>query len=116
MNALKNKVQVIGRLGVDPIVKTFEVGKCMARFSLAVSENYKDKNGQWQSDTNWFNVVAWGGKAEYIEKNIAKGDQIMIQGKLISRSYDDQEGIKRTSTEIVANDLMVIQLKDKKES
>ncbi|NCU33294.1 MAG: single-stranded DNA-binding protein [Candidatus Moranbacteria bacterium] len=95
-----NKVILIGNLGRDPEVMTFENGVKKASFSLATTESYRDKEGNWVDVTDWHNVVLWRWMAE---KNLIKGDQIYIEGKLKTRSYDDKDGNKRYITEVVAD-------------
>lgn len=94
-----NKVILVGNLGKDPEVKTFDNGRKYAKFPLATSETYTDRNGQRQEKTEWHNVVFWGNIAEVIEKYVRKGSQIYVEGKLATRSYE-QDGIKKYITEI----------------
>ena len=107
MNTLRNKVQLIGNLGNDPEIITLESGKKLAKFSLATNENYKDANGDKQTKTDWHNVVAWNNTADIIEKYVTKGKEIAIEGRLANRSWDDKDGNKRYSTEVVANELLM---------
>lgn len=107
MKDLKNKVQLIGHLGGDPEVKQLENGKKMARFSLATNQMYYDQKGEKVEDTQWHNVVAWGKDAERVEKFLAKGSYVTLEGRLVYRSYEDKQGQKRIITEIVLNDLML---------
>ncbi len=111
MNSVKNKIQLIGRLGNDPEVKNFENDKVMARFSLATSESYRDSNGTWQEDTQWHKVVAWGNTAKQVEKLSHKGDEVLVEGKLVHRSYEDHDGNTNYITEVVINELIVVSLK-----
>ena len=97
MNTLRNKVQLIGNLGKDPEIITLENGSKLAKFSLATNENYKDKNGEKQSKTEWHNLIAWNKTAELIEKYVTKGKEIAIEGKLSNKSYEDKEGQNVTS-------------------
>lgn len=108
MNTLRNKVQLIGNLGADPEVKTFNGGKTVARFSIATTDAYKDKEGNKVSETTWHNVVAWGRTASVAEKFLKKGSEVAIEGRLSNRSYEDKEGIKRYVTEIIVNELLLI--------
>jgi single-strand DNA-binding protein len=108
MNALKNKVQLIGNLGNDPEVTTIESGKKKARFTLATNETYKNDSGEKITDTQWHNIVAWGKTAELIEKYVTKGKEIAIEGKLTHRSYEDKNGEKKYFTEVVANELLLL--------
>ncbi|MBN96373.1 MAG: single-stranded DNA-binding protein [Flavobacteriaceae bacterium] len=108
MNTLRNKVQLIGNLGKDPEIITLENGSKLAKFSLATNENYKDKNGEKQSKTEWHNLIAWNKTAELIEKYVTKGKEIAIEGKLSNKSYEDKEGQKRYLTEVIVNELLLL--------
>ena len=108
MYALKNKVQLIGNLGNAPEVKTFETGRKMARFSVATHESYRNAKGEKVTETQWHSLVAWGKVAEIVEKYLTKGKEVAIEGKLINRSYNDKEGIKKYITEIQVNELLML--------
>lgn len=108
MNAMKNKVQLIGHVGNEPIVRDLDGGKKVANLSLATKDVFVNKSGDQKEQTQWHNVVAWGKTAEIIEKFVDKGKQIGIIGKLTSRSYDDKEGNKRYVTEVVVNELLLM--------
>ena len=108
MNTLRNKVQLIGNLGNDPEVITLESGKKLAKFAIATNESYKNSNGEKVTDTQWHNIVAWGKTADIIEKYVAKGKEVAIEGKLTSRSYETKEGEKRYITEVVCNELLML--------
>jgi single-strand DNA-binding protein len=108
MNAIKNTVQLIGNTGMDPEIKTFEGGKKVANISLATNESYKNDKGEKVEQTEWHRVVAWGKLAEIMEKYVTKGKEIVVQGKLTYRSYEDKNGEKRYITEIVANDILLL--------
>lgn len=97
-----NKVTLIGNLGGDPEVRTLENGTLVGRFSLATNENYKDKDGNWQTQTEWHNVVVWRDLAER-SKNLKKGNKVYVDGKISYRKYTDKDGIERSVTDIVAN-------------
>lgn len=98
-----NKVLLIGRLGADPELKTVGSGQQVARLSLATSENWTDKEGQKQERTEWHRVVVWGKLAELCGRFLSKGRQVYVEGRLQTRSWEDQGGAKRYTTEIVAN-------------
>jgi len=98
-----NKVILIGNLGKDPEVRSLESGAKVASFSLATTESYKNKEGQKVDQTEWHNIVMWRGLAEVAEKYLKKGSQIYLEGKIRSRSWDDKEGNKRYTTEIIAD-------------
>jgi single-strand DNA-binding protein len=109
-----NKVILVGNLGKDPEIHHLESsGVVTARFSLATSENYKNKNGEKVTATEWHNIVLWRGLAEVAEKFLKKGHQVYIEGKLKTRTWDDKDGNKRYITEIVGD---VLQLLGKKDS
>lgn len=104
---MRNKVQLIGRLGIDPEVKTFDNGQ-MARMSIATSEKYTNGKGEQVENTQWHNVIAWGKTAEIAEKYLSKGQEVAIQGRLETRQYDDKEGNKRYITQVVCNELLML--------
>ncbi len=104
-----NKVILIGNLGKDPEVRHLESGVGVANFSLATSETYKDrKTGERVSQTEWHNVVLWRGLADVAEKYLKKGDKIYIEGKLRTRSWQDQQGNNRYTTEIIADNMTML--------
>lgn len=108
MNALRNRVQLIGNTGKDPEIKNFEGGKKLASLTIATNESYINDKGEKITDTQWHSIVGWGKIAEIIEKYVTKGDQIAIEGKLTYRSYDDKNGEKRYVTEIIITELMLL--------
>ena len=108
MFALKNKVQLIGNLGNLPDVRTTESGKKWARFSVATNESYRNAKGEKVTETQWHNLVAWGKLAEIVEKYLGKGKEIAVEGKLVTRSYNDKEGNKKYITEIHVNELLML--------
>lgn len=103
-----NKVILVGHLGKDPEVRYLEGGTAVANFTLATSESYKDKNGNKVDQTEWHNVVVWRGLAQVAEKYLKKGQLVYVEGKLRSRSWDDKEGNKRYTTEIVADNMTML--------
>lgn len=107
MNTMKNKVQLIGHVGANPEIKTLEGGKKLARISIATNETYVSQKGDKVTETQWHNVVAWGKTAEIAEKLFSKGMEVLIDGKLINRSYTDKDGVKKYITEVQANELLV---------
>ena len=107
-----NKVILIGNLGKDPEVHHLDSGVATAKFSLATSETYKNKNGEKITTTEWHNIVLWRGLAEVAEKFLKKGNQVYIEGKIKTRTWDDKEGNKRYTTEIIGD---ILQLLGKKE-
>ena len=108
MNALRNKVQLIGNLGNDPEIVNLENGNKLAKFSIATNENYKNNAGEKVTDTQWHNIVAWGKTAEIVENYLTKGKGVMIEGRLMSRTYENAEGQKRFITEIKCNELLML--------
>ena len=105
---IKNRVQLIGNLGAAPEVKELDNGNKMARFTIATSEYYTNKKGEKVNETQWHNIVIWGKLAGIAEKYLEKGSQVVIDGKLTTRNYTDKAGAKKYFTEIVANELLMI--------
>lgn len=104
-----NKVILVGNLGRDPEIRTLESGVKVARFSLATTESYNDRNtGQRVDQTEWHNVVLWRGLAEIAEKYLRKGNQVYVEGKLQTRSYQDKDGITKYSTEVVGQNMNML--------
>ncbi len=108
MNALKNKVQLIGNLGAKPQVKSTETGRKRAQFNVATSEVYRNQKGEKVTETQWHRVIAWGKVAEIAEKYLDKGREVAIEGKLINRSYTDKEGIRKYISEVQANEMLLL--------
>ena len=108
MNTLRNKVQLIGNLGNDPEIINLESGKLIAKFSIATNESYKNATGEKVVDTQWHNIVAFGKVAEIIEKYITKGKEVAVEGKLTTRTWEDKDGMKRYTTEVVCNELLML--------
>jgi len=103
-----NKVILVGNLGRDPEIRTLESGVKVATFSLATSESFKDRDGNRQDKTEWHNIVLWRGLAEIAERYLAKGNTIYVEGKLQTRSWDDKDGNKRYTTEIVGQNMKML--------
>lgn len=106
--SLRNQVQLIGNLGNDPEIIKLESGKKLAKFSIATNESYQNKQGERVTETEWHNIVAWGKTADIIEKYVGKGKEVIIKGKLTTRSYETKEGEKRYNTEIVCDELVML--------
>jgi single-strand DNA-binding protein len=106
MNTLRNSVRLVGNLGMDPDVKSFDNNKKLARLSLATSETYKNDKGEKVTETQWHNLVIWGAQAKFAEDNLKKGDEVAIEGKLTNRNYTDKDGNKRYFCEVVVNDFI----------
>lgn len=111
-----NKVILVGNLGKDPEVRHLEGGAAVANFTLATTEVYKDKTGTRQEQTEWHNVVVWRGLAEVAEKYLKKGMTIYVEGKLRTRSWDDKEGNKRYTTEVVGDTFTILSKKENSSS
>lgn len=103
-----NKVILVGNLGKDPEAFTFDNGVKKVSFSLATTESYKDKEGNRVDQTEWHNVVLWRGLADVAEKYLSKGNQVYIEGKIKTRSWDDKDGIKRYTTEIYCDNMTML--------
>jgi len=108
MNALKNRVQLIGNLGNDPEILNLDSGSKLARFSIATSDSYKNTKGEKVEETQWHHIVAWGKTAEIAENFLTKGKQVAVDGKLVHRSYETKEGEKRYITEVKCNELLML--------
>ncbi|WP_144603786.1 single-stranded DNA-binding protein [Algoriphagus algorifonticola] len=108
MNALRNRVQLIGRMADKIEVKTLESGKKLGKVRLATNETYRNQQGEKVEETTWHNLVIWGKQVEIVEKYTDKGSEIGIEGKLSSRNYKDKEGVKRYITEVVVSEVMLM--------
>ena len=108
MSTLRNKVQLIGHVGNDPEIKTFDGGKKLAKLTIATNESYKNEKGEKVEETQWHSLIAWGKTADIIEKYVVKGKEIAIEGKLTHRSYEDKNGEKRYVTEVVIDELLML--------
>ena len=107
MSTLKNSVQLMGHLGQDPEVVNLDSGKKLVKFSLATNDYYTKKDGEKVTSTDWHNIVAWGKTADIIEKYVTKGREVIVRGKLSSRSYETKEGEKRYITEVVCDEVVM---------
>ena len=114
MNALRNRVQLIGNLGMDPESKTLDSGKKVAKFTLATNESFKNADGQKVEETTWHNIVAWNGLADIAGKYLKKGHQVAIEGRIVYRTYEDKNKVTKYITEIVANDLLMLKTSKEK--
>lgn len=112
MNTIRNSVQLIGNLGKDVELRKLDSGSVKASFSIATNDYYKNNKGEKVQETQWHNVIAWGKTAENMNAILSKGTQVLIKGKLESRSYDDKKGEKKYVTEVIANEFVCF---DKKE-
>lgn len=109
-----NKVMIIGNIGREPELRFLPSGKPVASFSVASSRQWNTSDGEKHNATEWFNIVAWGNLAEICANHLVKGQQVYIEGRLQTRKWDDKEGIKHSTVEIVANEMMF--LGDRKDS
>jgi len=107
MNALRNKVSLIGRLGRDPEMVTFESGKSITRFSIATHQKYKLKNGEWSEDIQWHNVSAWGPLGKRMSETLTKGEKIIVEGRLTHQTYENKDGERKNRTVVEANEFML---------
>jgi len=103
-----NKVQIIGHLGKEPEMRYTPSGKPVTTFTVAVSRSWNTGDGERHSETEWFNVVAWGNLAEICNTYLTKGQQVYVEGRLQTRRWEDKEGNKHSSVEVVANEMMML--------
>lgn len=106
MNSLRNSVQLIGNLGKDPEMTTLEKGKKITRATIATNESYKSSNGEKVTETQWHNLVAWDAKAEFMEKYLKKGNEVIIKGRISNRSYEDKSGVTKYISEIIVSEIV----------
>jgi len=111
-----NKVILIGNLGKDPEVRYLDNGVAVANFSLATTENYKNKEGERVSQTEWHNIVLWRGLAEVAEKWLKKGSSVYVEGKIRTRKWEDKDGNTRYSTEILGDNMTMLRGKPSSET
>lgn len=108
MNALRNKVQLIGNLGTDPEIRETEAGKKMAKFSVATNEVYRNAKGEKVTETQWHNIVAWGKIAELAEKYLVKGSEVAVEGKLMNNNFVGKDGVKKYFTQVQIHELLLM--------
>lgn len=108
MSGSLNKVILIGNLGKDPELKTTPNGTAVAHFSIATTESWKNQQGEKQTRTEWHNIEVWGKQAEVAQKYLAKGKQIMVEGKIQYQEYTDKEGVKKVFTKIRADNFVML--------
>ncbi|MBK6830203.1 MAG: single-stranded DNA-binding protein [Flavobacteriales bacterium] len=108
MNTLKNKVHLVGNLGFDPEVREIAKGRKVARISVATNDSYRNAAGEKVTDTQWHTVVAWGQTAEMVERLLRKGSPLILEGRLVHRSYEAKDGTKRYITEVVMNNFQLL--------
>jgi single-strand DNA-binding protein len=103
-----NKVMIIGRLGRDPEMRYTPSGRPVTTFSVATTRSWNTTDGERRSETEWFNIVAWGNLAEICKQFLTKGQQVFVEGRLQTRYWDDNEGNRHSSTEVVANEMIML--------
>lgn len=108
MNRLRNSVQLIGHVGKQPEVRFLESGNTLARFSVATNETFLNSQGEKVTNTTWHSIVAWGKVAELCERLLKKGTEVVIDGKLVSRTYDTEDGTRKYITEIQLNEFVLV--------
>lgn len=108
MSSLKNRVTLIGNLGMDPETKTTESGKKVTHFTLATDDGYKNAEGQKIKETTWHNIVAWNGLADIANRFLKKGREVAVEGRIVYKNYEDKKGVTKYTTEIVLNDLVLL--------
>ncbi len=105
---MRNQVNLIGHLGNDPEIHEFDKGRKLAKFSLATNEVYTNNEGEKITQTQWHRVVFFGGASEIVEKYLRKGKEVAVSGKITYREYEDKDGVKRRTAEIVGSDLVLL--------
>lgn len=108
MNTLKNNVQLVGKLTRNPEIKTFDEGKKVANFAIAVSNSFMDEAGRRVESVNYFDCVAWNGLAGFVEKYAFKGDRLAVCGRLVNESGEAENGVKRSKTKIIVSDILLL--------
>ncbi|WP_293887595.1 MULTISPECIES: single-stranded DNA-binding protein [unclassified Sphingobacterium] len=108
MSTLRNKVQLVGHLGNDPIIKTTSTGTNYSILRLATNDLFKNKAGEWVEEVQWHTLVVWGNQNTTIEKKCQRGTKLMVEGKLTYRNYENAEGVKQYVTEIKVDSFMVL--------
>ena len=108
MSTLKNNVRLTGNLGFDPEVREIAKGRKVARMSVATNDSYRNANGERVVDTQWHTVVAWGSTATMVERMLRKGSPVTLEGRLVHRSYETKDGVKRFVTEVVMNGFQML--------
>lgn len=103
-----NKVMIIGHLGRDPEMRYTPSGRPVTTFTVATSRTWNTSDGERHNETEWFNIVTWGNLAEICKQHLTKGQQVYIEGRLQTRRWEDNDGVKHTSIEIVANEMMML--------
>ena len=108
-----NKCMIIGNLGRDPEMRYTPSGQAVTQFSVATNRNYRDPQGEWQSETEWFRVVVWGDQGERVAEYLRKGHKVYVEGRIQTRQWEDQSGAKRYTTELIANRVQSLERRDR---
>lgn len=108
MNTLRNRVNLIGSVGMDPEYKSLESGRKTARFTMATTDEYKDSEGSKVSETTWHNIVAYDGLADLIMEYLKKGKEVAVEGKITYNAYEDRKGVTKYVTEIIITDFLIL--------
>jgi single-strand DNA-binding protein len=110
-----NKCMIIGNLGRDPEMRYTPGGQAVTQFSVATNRNFKDQQGEWQSEAEWFRVVVWGDQGERAAENLRKGHKVYVEGRIQTRQWEDQTGNKRYTTELIANRVTSLERRDRED-
>lgn len=110
-----NKCMIIGNLGRDPEMRYTPSGQAVTQFSVATNRNYRDQQGEWQSDTEWFRVVVWGDRGERAAEYLRKGHKVYVEGRIQTRQWEDQSGNKRYTTELIADRVTSLERRDRED-
>ena len=108
-----NKCMIIGNLGRDPEMRYTPGGQAVTQFRVATNRNFRDPQGEWQSETEWFRVVVWGDQGERVAEYLRKGHKVYVEGRLQTRQWEDQSGNKRYTTELIANRVQSLERRDR---
>ncbi len=108
-----NKCMIIGNLGRDPEMRYTPGGQAVTQFSVATNRNFRDPQGEWQSETEWFRVVVWGDQGERVAEYLRKGHKVYVEGRLQTRQWEDQSGSKRYTTELIANRVQSLERRER---
>jgi len=108
MKNMRNSVRLIGNIGRDPELKTLPSGKCYVKLGLATTNGYQNAAKEWVKETMWHNITAWGSTAELMAKVLEKGSEVLIEGQLASRSYQDKDGQTKYTTEVIVDEFIAL--------
>ena len=111
-----NKCMIIGNLGRDPEMRYTPSGQAVTQFSVATNRNFRDPQGEWQSETEWFRVVVWAERGERAAEQLRKGHKVYVEGRLQTRQWEDQSGNKRYTTELIADRVTSLERRDREDS